>query len=158
QHLALAFVHQFHGFGGGGFAMRGIDHLEAADLNAMLVGNLVNPGGGSDEGRLDDAEFRGLHCATKRSLVTRMHPDSQRRCNLFRLGDETVVFRSRRMSRRADGAKSAYFALSFSWHGGSDRFAKDVSARLRRFRRCLSCTLRGGRLVPNDSQSIVFAE
>jgi hypothetical protein len=73
QQLAFALVHQLDRAFGRRFAVRRIDDLKIADFDAMLAGDLFDPGGRPDKDRLDDPECRRLDRAAKRTFVARMH-------------------------------------------------------------------------------------
>ena len=72
QQLALGFVDQLDRLCRGRLAVRGVDDLEAIDVDPVLAGHGGNLRGRTDQDRNDDAGFRRLDGAAQRGLVAGM--------------------------------------------------------------------------------------
>jgi hypothetical protein len=69
------------------FTVRRIDNLKIADFDALIAGDFFDLGGRADQDRLDNAEFRGLDRAAKRTFIAGVHDDRLCRGHLLRPGD-----------------------------------------------------------------------
>ena len=74
QQLALALVDQLDGPRGRGFAVRRVDDLETADVEAVLTRDSRDLRGRPDQDRNDDAGLGRLDSAAQRGLVARDGP------------------------------------------------------------------------------------
>src|SRR4051794_38072699 len=101
QQLALGFVNQRHRLRRGRLAVRGVDELEAIDIDPMLAGHGGNLPGRTDQDRNDDASFGCLDEPAQGRLVAGMSDDGCRRRDFFRIGDQPLILRGRRAAERA---------------------------------------------------------
>src|SRR3954466_12156131 len=101
QQLALGFVNQRHRLRRGRLAVRGINELEAIDIDPMLARHGGNLPGRTDQDRNDDAGFGCLDEPAQGRLVARMSDDGRRRRDFFRIGDQPLILRGGRAAERA---------------------------------------------------------
>src|SRR4029077_3763947 len=112
----------------GGFAVRGVDQLKCADLDAVLGRNRPDLRRWSDKYGLDDACLGGIDRAAQRAFIAWMHDDGRRRRNRFGCCNETIVFRTGLGFARFDGC-NAHIQLSDQLATAYDAFARDLPAR-----------------------------
>jgi len=79
--------------------VRGVDNIEATDVEPVRLSGGSNLSGGPYEDRDNDARFRCLRCAPQRRLIAGMGDDGRHRWKLFCAGDQPVEAHAHRPSR-----------------------------------------------------------
>src|SRR5262249_8847573 len=117
QKLALPRLDELDGLGSGRIAVRRIDDLVFANVDAVLARYCRDLCGWSDQDRLYDAKLRRLDGAAQRRFVARVHDHRDRGMRLFRPTDQTVIFRSgsRTAGAERDNVDHLMFAHVISW-------------------------------------------
>ena len=75
--------------------MRGIDDLEAGDVETVLACGLPDLSLGSDQDRPDDAGVRAVDCAAQRCFVAGMHDNGRDRGHGLGRRDQAVILAGR---------------------------------------------------------------
>src|SRR5258708_26200669 len=95
QHLALGGMDEFNALGSRGFAVRGIDDLEAGDVEAVFTSRLPDFLFGSDQHRPDDAGCRTVDDAAQRGFVARVHDNRWHGRHSFGRRNQAIIFAGR---------------------------------------------------------------
>ena len=112
----LDLADQLDRLGGGRFAMRHVDDLEAADIQTVLARRLEIFARRPDQDRHDDAGVGRFERPPQRCFVAGMDDDGGRGRHLFGAGDEPFVFRGRRRAERADCRKRSDLTVAVAKH------------------------------------------
>jgi hypothetical protein len=91
QHLALGSVNQLDAPGGRGLAVRGVDDLQACDVETVLARGIPDLRFGADQHGTDDAGFRTIQRAAQRRFIAGMHNDGRYRRHRFGGRDQTII-------------------------------------------------------------------
>src|SRR5689334_8655240 len=93
QQLRLAFMDQLYRTRRGGLAMSSVDKLERSDIEVMLASNGLDPLGGTDQDRREQAVLGRLNHPGKRAFVAWVYHGAAHARGLLCTMDQAIIFR-----------------------------------------------------------------